>query len=102
MTPPKPPPPPPPHHNHAWMVNEEREWVLSELAGIIELVGSKLKENGYVKLNDYEVRPPSIIDGMVRYERMPHGDLKLKIEMTWVDGVDPGQEEEGPKDLIVG
>jgi hypothetical protein len=84
-----PPSPPPPRQKHEWLVNVEADRPLHEIAQTLETVASKLRTDGSVKLNGVAVTPPDPCEFMVRYERLPHGEMKLKLELTWEpDAVD--------------
>lgn len=87
MTPPPPhqrrggPPPARPHHE--WLVNEERERSVTDIADRLIMIGQRLKETGAVNLDNVEVRPDDPSRFVIRFERLPRGELKLHLEIEW-------------------
>lgn len=98
MTPPK---PRRPGHDHEWYVNDERRRSLADIGERLAQIGGRLKDSGSVKLDGVEIRPSAEPWCVIRYERMPHGELKLKIDIEWVDG-DSGEPDDGESaDLVI-
>ncbi len=83
-------PPPPPHHHGEYMINVEKEdYPLVDIGEQIQQIGVALKERGDVKINEKIVKPPGNCMFILRYERMPLGELSLKIELIWDDSEKP-------------
>jgi len=78
---------PNPHHphypNHKWIINNEKVRTIQEIGERIQKIGTLLKEKGEIKLDDVEISPPPSCNFILRYERMPRGELSLKIELIW-------------------
>lgn len=92
-------PPPPPHDPRPpeWLINDEKQRPLADVAQRLQKIGALLQERGAVRLGDIEVRPMDTVFFVTRYERMPRGELKLKLELTWGEGMrGPQQEAELP------
>ncbi len=81
-------PPPGPRHHHGWLENEEKVRSLQEIGERLAKIGTLLMERGNFRLGTTEVRPPGQCMFTVRLERMPRGELSLKLEMMW-------EEQEG-------
>ena len=77
--------PPPPHRPHEWIVNDEKMRSLAEVGERLQLIGRLLGERGYVKLDENDIRPTDPCLSIIRYERMPRGELSLKLELMWED-----------------
>ncbi len=82
-----------PHHphlalRHKWMVNSEQTNELADIGEQLIKIGQALKENGELTINDVNIAPQSQPLFIVRYERLPRGELKLKLEIEWEDGAD--------------
>jgi hypothetical protein len=86
-----------PHH-HEWLENEERKRSLSDIASRLEKIAKLLAEKGEFKLGNNQIKPsdPSIL--VLRYERMPKGELSFKIEIKWDQSQLPSSQE---KDLEI-
>lgn len=78
-------PPPPPHHHgpHEWLINDERVRPLAEIASRLQQMGQLLQERGSIKLGGNEITPTDPALFITRYERMPKGELSLKLELMW-------------------
>ena len=64
---------------------------MQDIAQTLEQVALRLRADGVLRLNGVTVTPPNPCDFMVRHERLPHGEMKLKLELTWEpDAVDYG------------
>lgn len=85
---------PPHHHDHEWMYNVEKEEDLNRIGSTIEKIGKLISERGYVKLGNVTIKPPKVCYFVLRYERMPEGELKLKIELEWEEDEYPEDEEQ--------
>ena len=77
------PPHPPPHPQQEWIVNLEKTYPLATIAERLQQIGKLLAERGDVRLEDVVVKPSDPCFFMLRYERMPRGELSLKIELQW-------------------
>ena len=92
------PPPPPGHHPPPppeWLINEEKTKSLAEIAERLQLIGRLLSDRGTLKLEGYEIEPSDPSWSVLRLERLPRGELSLKIEVTWTpgqQGVSPSQD----------
>jgi len=84
-----------PHHRHRqkWMVNSEQTLELKEIGEQLIKIGQALKENGELTINDVNIVPEQQPHFTVRYERLPRGDLKLKLEIEWEDGTDASDQK---------
>jgi hypothetical protein len=71
------------HHRHEWFVNEERIRSLKDIGNLLEKIGKLLSDRGSVKLDKYDIKPPESCYFIMRYERMPAGELSLKLELMW-------------------
>lgn len=90
---------PPHHHDHEWMYNVEKEEKLDIIGSTIEKIGKFISERGNVKLGKITVQPPKVCYFVVRYERMPEGELKLRIELEWEEN--EYGEDNKQDDLII-
>ena len=82
-----------------WMLNVERERNVQEFAALLEQLGQRLREAGEVTISGHKIAPPKQCWTVVRYERMPRGELSLKIELQWErEGI---RTEEGPSDIDI-
>lgn len=76
-----------PHRDHVFMVNQGGRLDLSDIAARIQKIGKILQDSGFLTLKsgdkEVEVRPPNPCDWLLRYEKLPRGELKLKIELEW-------------------
>lgn len=85
--------PKPPHHyknhpnplHHGWMENEEKTRNLEEIGERLQRIGTLLSEKGQFKLGKSRIAPPPECVFIIRYERMPRGELSLKLELQWED-----------------
>lgn len=77
----------PSHHIHhqKWMVNSEQTERLENIADQLIKIGQALKENGELTINDVNITPQVESLFTVRYERLPRGELRLKLEVEWED-----------------
>ena len=75
-----------PLHNHRppeWIVNQERLRDVKEIGKLISQIGQKLSEKSEVTLSGHKVKPAEESTLILRYERTPHNDFILKIEIKW-------------------
>lgn len=73
-----------PHqHPHEWIQSEEMERSIKEIGQRIQKIGNLISKKGELKLNQSIVKPSDPSKLIVRYERLPHGELCLKIEIVW-------------------
>lgn len=74
----------PPHHRkHEWIRSEEKTRSLKDVGDRLQKIGSLLVQKGYFTLGGTEIKPPDPCEFILRYERMPRGELSLKIELLW-------------------
>ena len=76
---------------------------IKEIGEKLTLIGNKLAQNGFIKLGKSTIKPndPSLF--VIRYERMPHGELCLKLEVRW-DEEDEDEKDSGNRkkaDLVI-
>lgn len=85
-----------PHVHPEWMINDERERDVKDAGGVLERIGGKLRENGEVTISGVRVAPGTQCWTVVRFERMPRGELSLKLELKWesTEEVSPATGEE--------
>ncbi len=79
-----------PHHphlalRHKWIVNSEQTHDLDAIGEQLVKIGQALIDNGELTLNDVNIAPQQQPLFTVRYERLPRGELKLKLEIEWED-----------------
>ncbi|NQV17469.1 MAG: hypothetical protein HQ534_02875 [Armatimonadetes bacterium] len=75
-----------PHHHPRppeWIVSEEKIRSVKEIGEIISQIGQKLEDKLEVSLSGHKVKPASNSTFILRYERTPHNDFVLKIEVKW-------------------
>lgn len=77
----------PPHPPHEWIQNEEKRRPITEIGERLQKIGSLLEKNGELKLGDSQVKPNDPSYFIIRYERMPHGELSLKLEIRWEESI---------------
>jgi len=84
-----------PHHRQRqkWMVNSEQTLELKDIGEQLIKIGQALKEKGELTINDVNIIPEQQPHFTVRYERLPRGDLKLKLEIEWEDGTDASDQK---------
>lgn len=75
-------------HRTFFRTHEEKD--LSSAAKDIKAMADVLLEDGAVSLSSTEgstsqVEPASDVELIVKYERLAHGALSLKIELEWYD-----------------
>ena len=74
-------------HNHhrppEWIVSQERLEKVKEIGNVISRIGQKLAEKSEVTLSGHKVKPAEESTFILRYERTPHNDFVLKIEVKW-------------------
>jgi len=81
---PGPPYPPPPPHAHAQFIKaEETERELADIGARLQKIGQALADRGEVTLDSVTVKPIDPCTYIIRYERMPAGELSLKMELVW-------------------
>lgn len=94
-------PPRPPHGPHQWIINEEKTRSLSEIGERLQTIGRLLSERGYLKLDVHEVKPTDPCFSIIRYERMPRGELSLKLELMWEDFTSSSESTHTGKDISI-
>ncbi len=82
---PSPPEPPNGHPRYEFFESQERTMTLKEIGERLEKIGSLLSERGDFKLGGTQVSPPDPCPFILRFERMPRGELSLKLELKWED-----------------
>lgn len=85
-----PPPPEPPnrHPRHEFFESQERMMTLKEIGENLVKIGSLLSDRGSFRLGGTQVSPPDPCPFIMRFERMPRGELSLKLELKWEDAQD--------------
>jgi len=76
------------HRSHRWIINiENEERSLSDSAADIKSIAEALLSTGKVEIEqggETHILEPLDPSGFVlRYEQMPGGEYKLKIELEW-------------------
>jgi len=62
------------------------ELTREQVATLLRSLASGLTNLGAVALGDLTLALPALVQGLVRYERPPRGELVLRIEISWLDG----------------
>lgn len=74
----------PPHHRPPeWIQNEEKMRSLQDIGERLQKIGDLLSQKGNFKLGTTQITPSNPSLFIMRYERMPKGELSLKLEMKW-------------------
>lgn len=84
--------PHPPHGPHEWIKNEEKDRSIVEIAERLQKIGQRLAESSKVVLDGVEVAPANPSLFIIRYERLPRGELSLKLEIKWQDSSAPERQ----------
>jgi len=76
------------HRSHRWIINiENDERVLAESASDIKSVAEALLAAGRIEIEQggetHILAPSDPCSFVLRYEQMPGGEHKLKIELEW-------------------
>lgn len=77
-----------PGHNHGRMLNDEKERSLSDIGDRLQKIGKLIAERN-LRLGAHQIAPPEECLFIIRYERMPEGELSLKLELKWYEGERP-------------
>jgi hypothetical protein len=81
----------PPHH-HDWYFNSEGNLPPYRVAELLRKLADEIFETRGGKLGEVEVVLPEELFAIVRYERLPKGELVVKVEAKWNDSLgDRGQ-----------
>lgn len=93
--------PPPPPYGPEIFFRDERDETLAEIGQFLQKVSSSLAKSGKVTLQSgmgekHIVQPPDQCTFIVAYERMPRGELSLKLELKWMGGSGPAPMKAGP------
>jgi len=75
--------PQPPHARAQFIKAEERERGLADIGARLQKIGEGLGDRGEVTLDSVVVKPTDPCTYIMRYERMPAGELSLKMELLW-------------------
>ena len=94
-------PPPPIGGPHEWIVNEEKMRSLQEAGERLQQIGRLISERGYVSLDGNDVKPADPCLSITRYERMPRGELSLKLELLWEDVPRPSEPTKTDADVKI-
>lgn len=93
----------PPHGPHAveagWIHNYEEELPLNEGLEMFSKILTTLSQRGNVRIAGTDVQPPPEAWFMLRYERMPRGELKLKMEIEWIPDATNTAPGHGPPQI---
>jgi len=73
-------------HPDRRMYRSEGELTRGQVAALLRSLATGLTNLGAVALGDLTLPLPALVQGVVRYERPPRGELVLRIEITWLDG----------------
>jgi hypothetical protein len=92
---------PPKHPEEHRFVNNERKLSLKDIGEQLQQIGTRLAEKGRFKLNKTEVAPPDPCELKLRYERMPRGELSLKIELKWWPEAKNAGREDDDLDVVI-
>lgn len=92
---------PHPHHHPEWMENEEKDRTTKEIGDRLVKIGQVLLEKGEFKLGRSLVKPDNPSLFIIRFERMPRGELSLKLELKWPDSGHPSRFEAPEGDLPI-
>lgn len=83
----------PPHgpHHHKWLVNVEYDQrSLADVASDLRNIADCLAAGGAIELEQagqkHQLNPSDPCSFVLRYELMPRGEHKLKIELEWEPG----------------
>ena len=76
-------PPHPSHHGPIGHMYRYETTDLQEFGGIIEEIGEALKGPGSVTISDIDITPVGS-QCELTYDRTPHGELVLRLEVKWV------------------
>ena len=80
--------------NFGWLASNEVETTLPAALEEIDNVLSLLKEHGKITITqggkDQVVEPSEHVTYIFRYERLPKGELAVKIELKWLPGTNEG------------
>ena len=95
--------PRPPHlRPPEWIESEEKTRSLQDIGSRLVKIGELLLDKGSLKLGQTDVRPADPSRFMLRYERMPHGELSLKLEVLWDDAQGSSSRTPVDEDLEIG
>ena len=92
---------PPLHHPPEWIEAEEKFRPVKEIGERLAKIGNLLLERGDIRLGGSEVRPSDPCRFLLRYERMPRGELSLKLELIWDDSQRGGASPPADSDLPI-
>lgn len=68
------------------MYRSEGELTRADVAKLLRGLSGGLSTLGALALGDLTLTLPELVQGVVRYERPPRGELVLRIEVSWLDG----------------
>ena len=89
------------HRHHEWLENYELELPLADAAEKVKYIAEVLIENEAVVVGKHTVAPADPCEFILRYERMPRGELSLKIELKW-DSEQSADAQAEPSELVLG
>jgi hypothetical protein len=74
----------PPHHNQ-WLFHSEGNLPPYRVAEVLRKLADEIFETRGGRLGDEDVTLPEELYAIVRYERLPKGELVIKVEAKWND-----------------
>ena len=86
---------------HGFYENNEEIRPIEEIGQRLQKIGSLLSERGNVKLGSSQVKPTNPCLFIIRYERMPRGELSMKLELKWSDNQDPSHSLDNGQDIPI-
>lgn len=93
-----------PHHHHQppqWLENEEKERTLKYIGERLVKIGQLLLDKGQFKLGRSLVKPSDPCLFIMRYERMPRGELNLKFELIWEPNFETSGARSNEDELLI-
>jgi hypothetical protein len=76
---------PPRAHGHGpeWLVSVQDDVTREQFAGHLGALAGALKDHAEVEVNGTTISVPENVEFVLRFERMPHGELALMIRAEW-------------------
>ncbi len=82
----------PRHHPPDCFINYEKTRSLKDVGEWMQQIGKLLAEDGQLEIDDILIIPADPCWSIMRYERMPKGELCLRFECMWW-GTDENKSE---------
>jgi len=83
------------------MQNEEKERTVKDIGQRLVTIGQKLVEKGEFKLGNSLLKPSNPSWFVMRYERLPKGELSLKLEIKWEENPSTSNSGDTGEDLEI-